>query len=400
VPANFTRRRDLFADAGLGDADAVLGALAHEVAALGLPAEWETSSPPGGLAAVRAALAPRVGRVPAEQLRLARHVPEFVTERSGDLASALWLARAEHGDRLDVPGFLLAVLDALAAAGRERDALAYARFMLDLRFDWGRVYDDPRLAHAFTRPREPNPLVWLLLEELGARGDRLRVLELGCGIGNDAFGFLQSPLVDAYAGVDVSDEALRAFEARWERERPPVRPALVRGDFADVLARGAPEPGGANLVYSYSSLHYFSSGELGRIYALVRRLLLGAASGRAEGQRDEAAPGRAGDRGEGPRRVPRPDAGYFAFGIKGAGSVWEGQGLPLYRPDVWVNWDGQSRWFPSEEALRRQLDRAGFEVRFHQLHAHWGYSEKGKRDVFHYVLASPRVLPEEKPDRP
>jgi SAM-dependent methyltransferase len=375
VPANFTRRRDLFADAGLTDAgagaDALLAALAREVAALGLPAEWQTASPSGGLEAVRAALAPRVARLPPEQLRLARHVPEFVTERSGDLATALWLARAEHGERLDAPGFLLAILDALAAVGRERDALAYARFMLDLRFDWGRVYDDPRLAYEFTRPREPNPLVWLLLEELGARGARLRVLELGCGIGIDAFGFLQSPLVESYAGVDVSDEALRAFDARWQREQPPVRPALVRGDFADVLARGAPETTGANLVYSYSSLHYFSSGELARIYALVRRLLLGAA----------------GD-------------GYFAFGIKGAGSVWEGQGLPLYRPDVWVNWDGQSRWFPSEEALRRQLDRAGFEVRFHQLHAHWGYSEKGKRDVFHYVLASPRALPDEKPVRP
>jgi hypothetical protein len=71
--------------------------------------------------------------------------------------------------------------------------------------------------------------------------------------------------------------------------------------------------------------------------------------------------------------------------------VWEGQGLPLYRPDVWVNWDGQSRWFPSRDALDRQLDRAGFEVRFHELHAHWGYSEKGKKDVFHYVLCSPRA---------
>jgi hypothetical protein len=177
--------------------------------------------------------------------------------------------------------------------------------------------------------------------------------------------------VDAYAGLDVSREALEAFRARAERERPPVRPALVQGDFVDVLARGAPEVAGANVVYSYSSLHYFSSGELARIEALVRALLL-----------------RAGD------------VGWFAFGIKGAGSIWEGQGLPLYRPDVWINWDGQSRWFPSEEALRRQLDRAGFEVRLHQLQPHWGYSEKGKRDVFHYVLASPRAGADEKPERP
>jgi SAM-dependent methyltransferase len=361
MPANFTRRRDLFLDAGFADPDAVLDGLRRDVAALGLPAEWGTTAPAEGLGALRAALAPRLARVPAEQLRLAKHVPEFVTARSGDLATALWLARAEHGDDLDLPGFLLAVLDGLAAAARERDALAFARFMLDLRFDWVRVYRDPALAYAFTRPREPNPLVWRLLEELGARGARLRVLELGCGVGNDAFGFLGAAIVDAYTGVDVSADALRAFEERWGRERPPVRPSLVAGDFVDVLARVPPAAAGANLVYSYSSLHYFSSGELARIHGLVRRLLLAAG-------------------GE----------GFFAFGIKGAGSVWEGQGLPLYRPDVWINWDGQSRWFPSREALGRQLDAAGFEVRFHELHAHWGYSERGRKDVFHYVLCSPR----------
>ena len=364
MPANFTRRRDLFLDSGFSDPDAVLAQLGREVAALGLPSEWGTAMPEGGLGALRAALVPRLAGVGAEQLRLARHVPEFVTARSGDLATALWLARAEHGDALDLPGFLLAILDALAAEGRERDALAYARFMLDLRFDWGRVYRDPGLAYEFTRPRDPNPLVWRLLEELGARGVRLRVLELGCGVGNDAFGFLHSPIADAYTGLDVSADALREFQARSQRERPRVQPSLVRGDFVELLATPPPPAPDVNLVYSYSSLHYFSSSELARIYALVRSLLLGSA-------------------GEGSDR-------FFAFGIKGAGSVWEGQGLPLYRPDVWVNWDGQSRWFPSRDALDRQLDRAGYEIRFHELHAHWGYSEKGKKDVFHYVLCSPR----------
>ncbi len=401
MPANFTRRRDLFLDAGFADPDGVLERLRREVVALGLPAEWGTAAPPGGSTALREALARRVSALPPEQLRLARHVPEFVTERSGDLATALWLARAEHGEALDLPGFLLAILDALAAAGRERDALAYARFMLDLRFDWGRVYGDPRLAYEFTRAREPSPLVWRLLDELGARGARLRVLELGCGVGNDAFGFLSAPMVDAYCGVDVSEDALRAFEERWHRERPPVRPSLVRSDFVEALSRASPPAAGANLVYSYSSLHYFSSGELARIYALVRRLLLDDASARAEGQPDEAAPVRAGAQGrEAPLRTsrrsdraPRQEVGFFAFGMKGAGSVWEGQGLPLYRPDVWVNWDGQSRWFPSREALARQVDRAGFEIRFHELYAHWGYSERGKKDVFHYVLCSPRAEP-------
>jgi SAM-dependent methyltransferase len=379
MPANFTRRRDLFLDSGFVDPDRVIAALGAEVEALGLPAEWGTAAPAGGVDALRGALAPRVERVPPEQRRLARHVPEFLSARSGDLATALWLARAEHGDALDVPGFLLAVLDALLAAERERDALAYARFMLDLRFDWERLYREPHLAYGFTRAREPNPLVWRLLEELGARGVRLRVLELGCGVGNDAFGFLDSAQVDGYVGVDVSQDALAAFHARVERERPPVVPALVAGDFLDVLERPPEQAAGANVVYSYSSLHYFSSGELSRIHALVRRLLLDSTSERA------------GDRGAQMPRAPRQEDGFFAFGIKGAGSVWEGQGLPLYRPDVWVNWDGQSRWFPSREALARQLDRAGFEIRFHELHEHWGYSEHGRRDVFHYVLCSPRA---------
>jgi SAM-dependent methyltransferase len=391
MPANFTRRRDLFLDSGFSDPDAVLAELGREVAALGLPSEWGTAMPEGGLDALRTALAPRLAGVRAEQLRLARHVPDFVTARSGDLATALWLARAEHGDALDLPGFLLAILDALAAAGRERDALAYARFMLDLRFDWGRVYRDAGLAYEFTRSRDPNPLVWRLLEELGARGARLRVLELGCGVGNDAFGFLHAPIVEAYTGLDVSADALREFQARSERERPRVRPSLVRGDFVELLAAPDPPAPDANLVYSYSSLHYFSSGELARIYALVRKLLLDGASGRAQGQPDEAAPERAGVWGARPNRAPQQEDSFFAFGIKGAGSVWEGQGLPLYRPDVWVNWDGQSRWFPSRDALDRQLDRAGYEIRFHELHAHWGYSEKGKKDVFHYVLCSPRM---------
>jgi SAM-dependent methyltransferase len=361
VPANFTRRRDLFLDSGFADPDAASAALAREVEALALPGAWADRTPEGGMAALAAALAPRVAKVPVDQRRLARLVPEWLRDRAGDLATALWLARAEHGDALDVPGYLVAILEALAAT-REEDALAYARFMLDLRFDWSRVWRDPSIAWEFLKEREPNPLVWRLLEELAARGERVRVLELGCGVGNDAFGFLRAERVDGYVGVDLSAEALAAFRRRVERERPRVEPTLVQGDFLDVLASAEGHAGGSTLVYSYSSLHYFSSGELARIYALVRRLLAASAPGR----------------------------GFFAFGIKGKGSVWDGQGLPVYRPDVWVNWDGQSRWFPSTEALVGQLDRAGFEVRFHELHEHWGYSELGRKDVFHYVLLSPR----------
>jgi len=359
VTANFTRRRDLFLDAGFPDPDGILVAITAEVQRLAPPSDWSAVG-----SALRQAVAGRLARVPAAQLRLARLAPEWLGERSGDLATALWLARSEHGEALDVGGFLLAIFAALLdAPGRERDAIAFARFIFDLHYDWDRVYADPGLAYEFLREREPNPLVWRLLSELRGRGERLSVLELGCGIGNDAFGLLESGLVDAYTGIDVSQEALQVFAARAERLGIAPRPALLRGDFLNVLERPPPELAGVNVVYSYSSLHYFNSRELARIYELVRELL------------------------------SRPGArrGTFAFGIKGAGSIWEGQGLPVYRPDVWVNWDGQSRWFPSREALQRQLDRAGYEFFFHELHDHWSYSERGKRDVFHYVLAAPRM---------
>jgi SAM-dependent methyltransferase len=352
MPANFTRRRDLFLDAGFTDPDAVLASLASEVSAIS-QGDWDARDP-----AVRPALQARVAKLPPAQLRLARLMPEWLGARSGDLATALWLAREEHGPALDLPGFLFAVLVALLERS-EPEALAFARFMLDLEFNWQRVYTDPSLAYEFLREREPNPLVWRLLDELDRRGERIKVLELGCGIGNDAFGFLRSPLTDAYLGIDVSQEALDGFAARAAREKLRITPKLLQGDFFTALESTPTVFAGANVVYSYSSLHYFNSQELGRLYALVRSLL-------------------------GPR-------GYFAFGIKGSGSVWEGQGLPLYRPDVWVNLDGQSRWFPSREALQRQLDQAGFEIRFHEMHDHWGYSELGRRDVFHFVLCSPRA---------
>ena len=144
----------------------------------------------------------------------------------------------------------------------------------------------------------------------------------------------------------------------------PYRPDLTLetrpGDFSSFLIDLAGRQGhGVGLVYSYSSLHYFSSGELEDIFHRVKLLL-------------------------------EPGRGLFAFGIKGEGSIWDGQGVPLYRPDVWINCDGQSRWFPSREAIVALTDRMGFELRLHEWYEHWGYSEEGEKDLFHYVICSPR----------
>jgi SAM-dependent methyltransferase len=356
MPANDARRLELLRDAGFPSPDSALARLRDEMAALPLPGEHEVVPN-----TIRGALAPRLARVPAPQAALARLVPALIGERSGDLVTALWLARSQHGDDLDLPGFALAVLDAFLAAGREPEGLALARFLLDGRFDWQRVYDAAAPDHEFLRPREPNPLIWQLLEDL-APYRPLRVIELGCGIGNDALPLLESPHVDRYLGIDVVARALEVFRHRLGTGGRRTAPELVYGDFAERLADPAVREARYNCVYAYSSLHYFASAELRRIFGLVRALLL--ASGRI---------------------------GFFAFGIKGTGSVWEGQGVPLYRPDVWINPDGQSRWFPTKQALARELDAAGFEVRFHDLHNHWGYSEKGKRDAFHYLVCTPRA---------
>ena len=50
MPANYTRRRDFFIDAGFADADSVLRALADEVARLGLLMELDTESPEHSMA--------------------------------------------------------------------------------------------------------------------------------------------------------------------------------------------------------------------------------------------------------------------------------------------------------------------------------------------------------------
>lgn len=356
MSANDARRLELLIDAGFPDAETTLSRLREEVGRLPLP-----GGDPQEAETVRSALADRIAQLPEDQGRLARLVPELIVDRSGDLATALWLARTQFGEALDLPGFALAVLDAFLASDREAEGLALARFLLDGRFDWQKVYDTDTVPHEFLRPREPNPLVWQLLDDLEAY-QPLRVIELGCGIGNDGMALLESELVDRYLGIDVVPQAIEAFQKRVEEARPGTSHEFVCGDFAKVLGDPRVRGAGYNCVYAYSSLHYFASTELKRIFSLVRTLLLSS----------------------GPN-------GFFAFGLKGTGSIWDGQGVPLYRPDVWINPDGQSRWFPTKAALARELDAAGFEIRFHEMHNHWGYSEKGKRDTFHYVICSPRA---------
>lgn len=373
--ANFTRRRDLFADAGCPSPDAVAAALVGRAEALGIVAR-DKHGAVADEASLRAACRKATEGLPAILRPVCAAAPEYFFEKKGDLATFLWLLRSMAPEASDdiLADALFAVTGGLLEGGRPREASCLLRFLVAVDFDFGDVFKELGVAYGFFQSREPNPFVWKSLEFFDTRAREsvhddyrcLNVLELGCGIGNDAVGFLASPRVSSYTGTDISKEALAAHGERVATARgarPDVPYSLLEGDFVGLLkqwkARGAGAPP-VNFIYSYSSLHYFSSAEVTEIFTLVREILA-------------------------------PSRGVFAFAIKGYGSVWDGQGVPLYRPDVWINFDGQSRWFPSNRAVAAMVDSHGFELFLHDRHEHWSYSELGKRDVFHYVLCTPRA---------
>ncbi len=375
MPANYTRRHDLFLDAGFSAPQDAIASLRADAQALGLL--HQPDAPIAIDQALNLAAPWADAQLDAPLRALLDLAPEWLRSRSGDLASLFWMARGMSADAATLP--LGALTFGLAArlwrTGQQREAAALVRFLIDLDFDYGALYQQSDIAYGFFQPRDPNPLVWKLLElvegraaQLGARAaSDLHALELGCGIGNDALGLMSHPRVSSYTGVDLSQLALDRHHERVQpalQERDGLKHDLVRGDFVraleDLLDKPADQRQPVNLVYAYSSLHYFSSSELRHIFSLVHKLL-------------------------------PPGKGMLCFGIKGEGSIWDGQGLPLYRPDVWINLDGQTRWFPSRQALAQMLDQYGFELLMHELAEHWGYSERGKRDVFHYVVCTPRA---------
>ncbi|NUN16107.1 MAG: class I SAM-dependent methyltransferase [Myxococcales bacterium] len=383
MPANYTRRHDLFIDSGFSDPDGACRALSHHARAFGLLTD-------GGMSPdLLSKLFTHIDDVVSHQLprplrKLLDRSLEWMFERGGDLATFLWMAKtvAEDADE-DVRRsiavadqnsligqLILALIARCYKSGRCNEASAILRFMVALDFDFGDLYHDSSIAYGFFEPRDPNPLVWKLFEFVEDRNNRgrvkldtLSILDLGCGIGNDALGFLSYPRTKSYCGIDVGEKALAEHYNRVKSvltARTDVIHRLEQTDFVNVLRNlSKSNDMSVNLVYSYSSLHYFSSSEIAEIFDLVRRTLL-------------------------------PTSGLFSFAIKGKGSVWDGKGVPIYRPDVWINHDGQSRWFPARSALVTMVDRLGFELLTHEWHEHWGYSEKGRRDNFHYVICTPR----------
>lgn len=381
MPANYTRRHDLFLDAGFKSSAQALALLYEDAEQLGLlnPEKQATLD----LDQSMARAAERVDTLLSEPLRkLLDAAPELLFERGGDLATLLWLAKSLDAspDNTEESLHLGAIVFGLAARmwqrGLHRETAAMIRFLVAVDFDYGALYQEPGIAYGFFQSRDPNPLAWKLLHFIDDRArykykhpeqnplEELHFLELGCGIGNDALGLMSGNRTASYVGCDLSDIALQEHASRAKpllAEKPHLQHKLIQGDFVSTLRQSDSETlKNTNIIYSYSSLHYFSSVELTEIFRLVHNAL-------------------------------EPGVGLFCFAIKGKGSIWDGEGTPLYRPDVWINYDGQTRWFPSRDSIASMIDAHGFEMLLHEWHEHWGYSKHGERDLFHYVICTPRV---------
>ncbi len=82
-----------------------------------------------------------------------------------------------------------------------------------------------------------------------------RVLELGCGIGADAVGFMQAGA--EYTGVDISRAALR--QARQWFRLAGVDGGLIHADAADLMEHV--RQASFDLIYSFDSLHRMADPE-------------------------------------------------------------------------------------------------------------------------------------------
>lgn len=361
--ANFTRRHDLFLDSGFNKPQAIVSSLTD----LANKQNLEGSSSAKSLKALDNFWLQAQKNLSSELKSLLKLAPSFLSERGGDLSTILWLAK-NIGDAStpdEIAHFCLALAATYHKNGHQREAQALLRFFVALDFDYGDLYREVKVGHEFLNARDPNPFVWKCIEFVNERfgkNSKLNILELGCGIGNDAMGFLTSPRLKSYTGTDISDDAIKAHKARAAtslKNKKDIDYKLLKGDFISLLKKQQKQDVDTNFIYSYSSLHYFNSKEVKDIFELVKAVL-------------------------------KPGTGLFCFAIKGKGSIWDGQGVPLYRPDVWVNLDGQSRWFPSLNTLNKMVDDYGFELLEHTMHQHWSYSELGKPDNFHYVICTPR----------
>ena len=166
----------------------------------------------------------------------------------------------------------------------------------------------------------------------------------------------------AYTGVDISDVALKEHNERSQifENNADKGYELCNEDFIGKLNSLSKQREDIQSHLFLLVSHYFNSEEVELIFALAKKIL-------------------------------EPGKGLFCFAIKGKGSIWDGEGVSLYRPDVWINYDGQSRWFPSKSKLASMLDSYGYEIIDHSIFEHWSYSKLGEPDNFHYCICSPRA---------
>ena len=205
MPANFTRRLDLFRDAGFPDPE---GAVRELTAALAGKVPKAGGKDLAAVDALTTALAEaRQGLVlPLELTRLALLVPELLFERQGDLATLLWLAGKEHAGTLPLGPFMLGP-SGLLPPGAAPKKMASA-LLVDVEFGTNSSTRRKGRATASFASASPTPSSSSCSSYFEARPGGLTILDLGAGIGNDALGFLGSAKVERYFAADLSADEL------------------------------------------------------------------------------------------------------------------------------------------------------------------------------------------------
>lgn len=116
---------------------------------------------------------------------------------------------------------------------------------------WEEIHSHPKKRHLFSMstPELVNDFAHMILVHLNSES---RVLELGCGYGNDAL-FIATKARSDILAVDASQTAI--VDARKRAKSETLTVDFISQDYVQTLSdmKGA----GLDMVYSYSTAHYW-----------------------------------------------------------------------------------------------------------------------------------------------
>ncbi len=197
----------------------------------------------------------------------------------------------------------------------------------------------------YTKIHTPNPLAERLVRQKIVSAGKT-VLELGCGSGRDMISFVSAGARGI--GVDMSITALIKL-LQSKKERCICSPLEIHNtDFSEVLENTF----GCDVIYSYSTLHYYTDDDLSRLLRLIHDAL--------------------------------KHDGVFAFAVK---SQKDGFFSAKNDETLQTCADGVRRRFFTEDELFLLLEEARFDVIDHRKTIIKGYDFPGNVSEFHEIIA-------------